>query len=78
MVPTGSRVGAARADEDGLVVDLEEMAARHQRHLPVRDERVVLGRADEREVDRERDDRDPDPQDRVRDVAPKALFFDHQ
>ncbi|MGY4366936.1 hypothetical protein ACVW1A_003001 [Bradyrhizobium sp. LB1.3] len=69
---------AARADEDGLVVDLEEMAARQQRHLPVRDQRVVLGRGDERDVDGERDDRDPDPQNGVSDVAPKALFLDHQ
>ncbi|MEY9187632.1 hypothetical protein ABH987_001260 [Bradyrhizobium ottawaense] len=69
---------AARADEDGLIIGLEEMTARQQRHLPVRDQRIVLGRGDERDVDREGDDRDSDPENDVRDVAPKALFLDHQ
>ncbi|MEY9663288.1 hypothetical protein ABIE80_001996 [Bradyrhizobium diazoefficiens] len=69
---------AARADEDGLVVDLEEVPARQQRHLPVRDQCVVLGRGDDRDVDRECDDRDPDPENEMGDVAPDALVLDHQ
>jgi len=69
---------AARADEDGLVVDLEEVPAGQQRHLSVRDQRVVLGRGDDGDVDRECDDRDPDPENGVGDVAPDTLVLDHQ
>ncbi|MEY9730690.1 hypothetical protein ABIA07_006591 [Bradyrhizobium yuanmingense] len=69
---------SARADEDGLIVGLEEKAAGQQRHLPVGDHRVVLRRGDEGQVDREGDDRDADPEDDVGNVTPKAFFLDHQ
>ncbi len=54
------------------------MAARQQRHLPVRDQRVVLRRSNDRDVDREGHDRDPDPEDEMGDVAPDTLVLDHQ
>ena len=48
--------GAARADEDGLVVGLEEQAARRDRHLAVGDDGLLVRRADEAQIDREGDD----------------------
>ena len=68
---------AARADEDGAVIVLQKMRARRQRHLAVGDDRRLVRRGDERDVDRERHDGDADPQDQMRDEVPVRAPLDH-
>ena len=61
MVPTGSRVVPLVPTNSVLAVGLEEQRARRHRHLAVGDDGLLVGGADEAQVDREGDDGDADP-----------------
>ena len=61
MLPTGSRVVRALPTKSAGN-SLERVAAGQQRHLAVGD-RCVMGRGDQREIDRKGDDGDADQQD---------------
>ena len=69
--------GAAGADEQRLVVGLEEQRARRDRHLAVGDDALRVRRADEAQIDREGDDGDAEQQDQVRDEIAEAPPLDH-
>ena len=70
--------GARAADEDGAVVVLQRMAARRQRHVAADHGGGVMGRGDEREIDRKGDDDDAERQDRVGDDVAERAVLDHQ
>ena len=70
--------GARAADEDGAVVVLQRMAARRQRHVAADHGRGVMGRGDQRQIDRKGDDEDAERQDGVGDDVAERAVLDHQ
>ncbi len=69
--------GLAGAGDDGVPVSLDRMRAGVQRHLAVGDHCVVVGRGDDRQIDRKRDDRDAGQKDQVRQQVSKSAMLDH-
>src|SRR3954454_19491603 len=64
--------------EDGAVVILEYVATGRQRHVAADHGRSIVGRGDQRQVDRKGDDEDAEREDRVGDdIVPRAVL-DHQ
>ena len=70
--------GARAADEDGAVVVFQRVAARQQRHVAADHGRGVMGRGDQREIDRKGDDEHAEGQDGVGDDVVPGAVLDHQ
>ena len=70
--------GARAADEDGAVIIFQRLAARRRRHVAADHGRGVMGRGDQREIDREGDDEDAERQDGVGDEVAERAVLDHQ
>ena len=78
QVPDRLASGARAADEDGAVVVFQRAAARRQRHVAADHGRGVMGRGDQREIDRKRDDEYAKREDGVGDDVVPGAVLDHQ
>src|SRR5437764_892346 len=68
----------ASSNSSGPVIVLQRPAARQQRHVATNHGGRVMGRGDQRDIDRKGHDEDAERQDRVGDdVVPRAVL-DHQ